>query len=76
VQYFRRSNYFKRGNVMEPDKIMENLFEELGSALKALSKVKTVEEKVSYSQVIKNLSESLGIFLELANPILDDDLED
>jgi hypothetical protein len=61
---------------MEPDKIMESLFEELGSALKALSKAKTVEEKVSYSQVIKNLSESLGMFLELANPILDDDLED
>lgn len=61
---------------MEPDKIMESLFEELGSSLKALSKAKTVEEKVSYSQVIKNLSESLGIFLELANPILDEDLDD
>jgi hypothetical protein len=61
---------------MEPDKIMENLFKELGVALKALSNAKTVEEKVSHSQVIKNLSESLGIFLELANPILDEDLED
>ena len=38
---------------MEPDKIMENLFKELGAALKALSNVKTVEEKVSYSQSYK-----------------------
>jgi hypothetical protein len=61
---------------MEPDKIMDNLFKELGAALKALSSAKTIEEKVSYSQVIKNLSESLGIFLDLANPILDEDLDD
>ena len=51
---------------MDPEKIMDNLFEELGASLKSLSSAKTVEEKVAYSQIIKNLSESLGVFLDLA----------
>ncbi|MGC1403282.1 MAG: hypothetical protein WA974_10190 [Thermodesulfobacteriota bacterium] len=51
---------------MDPEKIMDNLFKELGAALKSISNAKTVEEKVAYSQIIKNLSESLGVFLDLA----------
>jgi hypothetical protein len=51
---------------VDPEKIMDNLFKELGTALKSLSSSKTVEEKVAYSQIIKNLSESLGVFLDLA----------
>jgi hypothetical protein len=51
---------------VDPEKIMDNLFKELGAALKSLSSAKTVEEKVAYSQIIKNLSESLGVFLDLA----------
>ena len=62
---------------MDTEKIMENLFKELGAALTAISTAKTVEEKVAHSQVIKNLSESLGIFLDLATTIMEDDeLED
>ena len=61
---------------MDTDKIMENLFNELGVALKAISSAKTVEDKVAYSQIIKNLSESLGIFLDLATTIMEDDVDD
>jgi hypothetical protein len=52
---------------MNPEKIMDGLEKELENALKTMSNAKTVEEKVAYSQIIKNLCESLGVFLEAAN---------
>jgi hypothetical protein len=51
---------------MEPEKIMDSMSTQLSEALKSLAKAKTVEEKVAYSQVVKNLSESMGVFLNLA----------
>ena len=58
---------------MNPEIIMENLMKELDSALKAMSKAKTVEEKLAHSKIVKNLSASLGIFLNLANTMMEDD---
>jgi hypothetical protein len=56
---------------MDPEKIMDGITKELGVALKAMSTAKKVEEKVAYSQIIKNLCESLGVFLDLANTMMD-----
>ncbi|MDH5298507.1 MAG: hypothetical protein OEV91_05765 [Desulfobulbaceae bacterium] len=50
---------------------MDDLAEELTVALKALGKAKTVEDKVAYSQVVHNLTQSLGVFLNLANGMMD-----
>lgn len=50
---------------MDPEKLMDDLSKELSAALKALSKAKTLEEKLQYSEIVKNLSESLGVFLSL-----------
>ena len=58
---------------MNPEVIMDNLMKELDSALKAMSKAKTVEEKLVHSKIVKNLSSSLGIFLNLANTMMEDD---
>lgn len=58
---------------MNPEIIMENLMKELDNALKAMSKAKTVEEKLVHSKIVKNLSSSLGIFLNLANTMMEDD---
>ena len=64
---------------MDPDKIMDGLSREVNSALKAMSKAKDVNEKEVHSRIVKNLCESLGVFLNLANEMmsldLDDDLE-
>ena len=64
---------------MDPDKIMDGLSKELNSVLKAMSKVKDVNEKEVYSSIVKNLCESLGVFLNLASEMMsldiDDDLE-
>ena len=63
---------------LDPEIIMRNLSKELTGAIKAMAKAKTVEEKVAYSQIVKNMSESLGVFLSLANDMmgLDDFDED
>jgi hypothetical protein len=56
---------FTDGVKMDPEKLMDDLSKELSSALKALGKAKTLEEKLQYSEIVKNLSESLGVFLDL-----------
>jgi hypothetical protein len=56
---------------MNPEKIMDGITKEIGVALKALSNAKTIEEKVAQSQIIKNLCESLGVFLDLATTMMD-----
>jgi len=65
---------------MDPDKAMDGLSKELNSALKAMSKAKDVNEKEVYSRIVKNLCESLDVFLNLASEMMsledfDDDLE-
>ena len=61
---------------MDPDKIMTGLFKEMNSALKGMSKAKTVEDKLAYSEVVKNLCESLGVFLDFANTMMPFDMDD
>jgi hypothetical protein len=63
---------------MDPDKIMDGLSKELNVALKAMAKAQNVNEKEAYSRIIKNLCESLGVFLKLASEMMkyDDDSED
>jgi hypothetical protein len=75
-----RSQQEEKGELMDPDKIMDGLSKELNFALKAMAKAKDVNEKEAYSRVIKNLCESLGVFFNLASEMMsldaDDDLED
>ncbi len=61
---------------MDPEKIMDDLLKELTSAMKSMAKAKTVEEKVAYSQIVKNISESLGVFLNLASNMMGLDLDE
>ena len=61
---------------MNPEKLMDDLMKELDVALKAMSKAKTVEERVAHSQIVKNLSESLGVFLNAASNLMESGLDD
>ncbi len=61
---------------MDPEKIMDGLAKELSAALKAMAKAKNVEEKLAYSQIVKNLCDSLGVFLELASEMMGFDMEE
>ena len=62
---------------MDPDKVMEGLLKELDAILKGMAKAKTAEEKVQYSQAVKNLCDSLGVFLNMASGMMGlEDFED
>jgi hypothetical protein len=55
---------------MEVDRVMDGLMKELGVAIKAMGKAKKMDEKEAYSRIVKNLSESLGVFLDVANEMM------
>ncbi len=63
---------------MDTDNIIDNLSKELNFALKAMSKAKDVNEKEVHSRIVKNLCESMGIFLNIASEMMpfDDDDDD
>lgn len=61
---------------MEPDEIMDALTGELEATFKAMKNAKTVEEKLQYSEIVKNLCKSLGIFLDLASDMMPYDFEE
>ncbi len=54
----------------DPEKLMNDLSKELSNALKAMSKAKNTEEKLKYSEIVKNLTESLGVFLSLISDMV------
>ena len=62
---------------MDPEKIMTGISKEIDVALKAMGKAKTPEEKLTHSETVKNLCESLGVFLNLMTDMMpyDDDDE-
>jgi len=64
---------------MDPEKLMNDLSRELSDNIKMLAKAKSLEEKLQYSEIVKNLSESLGVFLNLISDMASyglDDLEE
>lgn len=58
------------------EKIMDGLSKEIGSVLKAMSKTKDVNEKETYSRILKNLCDSLNGFLTLATEMMPYDYDD
>jgi hypothetical protein len=50
---------------MDPEKIMIGISKEIDATLKAMGNAKTPEEKLINSETVKNLCESLGVFLNL-----------
>ena len=61
---------------MDPEKIMKDISKELSTALKAMAKSKTIEEKLQHSQIVKNLCESLGVFLGVISDMAPYDFDD
>ncbi|MGD8913986.1 MAG: hypothetical protein PVJ68_14760 [Candidatus Thiodiazotropha sp.] len=55
---------------MDPENIMTGITKEIEATLKAMDKAKTPEEKLTQSEILKNLCESLGVFLSLAGDIM------
>ncbi|RUM88890.1 MAG: hypothetical protein DSZ23_03965 [Thermodesulfatator sp.] len=64
--------------IMDPEVLMEGLLKELTKAVQAMSKAKSVEEKLEYSKIVYNLSKSLDVFFNIISDFVDmgDDLEE
>jgi hypothetical protein len=62
--------------MIEPQDIMDGISSELGDALNAMAKAKSLDEKLAYSKIVKNLSESLGVFIDLATGAMDMDFDE
>ena len=62
---------------MDPEKIMNGISKEIEATLKAMEKAKTPDEKMTHSETVRNLCESLGVFLNLMSDMVpyDDDGE-
>lgn len=62
---------------MDPEKIMTGISKEIDATLNAMGKAKTPEERLTHSETVKNLCESLGVFLNLMSDMMpyDDDDE-
>ena len=50
---------------MDPEEMMIGISKEVLATLNAMAKAKTLDEKLAYSETIKNLCDSLGVFLNL-----------
>lgn len=61
--------------MMEPQEIMDGISSELGDALKAMAKAKSPDEKLVYSEVVRNLCDSLAVFIDLASGPMDMDYD-
>ena len=65
---------------MDPEKIIFDLSTQLSAALNKMAGAKDVAEKEAYSRIVKNLSDSLGVFFNLATDMMpydyDDDFDD
>ncbi|MDD5758621.1 MAG: hypothetical protein PHI06_06020 [Desulfobulbaceae bacterium] len=56
--------------MVEPERLMDGLSSEIMSTLQSMQKAKTLDEKMAYSKIVKNLCKSMSVFLNLANDMM------
>jgi len=61
---------------MDTERLMDGLSREVMVALQGMQKAKTIEEKMAYSEIVKNLCDSLKVFLDLASDMMGYDADD
>ncbi len=65
---------------MDIVKLMDDISKELAIALKSMSQAKDIAEKEACSRIVKNLCESLDIFISMSRELVpydfDDDFDD
>jgi len=56
---------------MDPEFLMEGILEELQNALEGMGNAGSVQEKREYSVIIRNLSQSMAIFFNIASDFME-----
>jgi hypothetical protein len=61
---------------MDTTKIIDDISKEISGALKSMSQAKDVSDKEAYSRIVKNLCESLDVFLDLTRDMVPYDFDE
>ena len=61
--------------MFDPSKTIEKIQSEIDSTLKELSKNKNFDEKIKLSQVILNLTQAQGVYLQFMADIMESGME-
>ncbi|HHD56977.1 MAG TPA: hypothetical protein ENK89_04790 [Desulfobulbaceae bacterium] len=60
---------------MDPEQLMNALGNELGKSIQDLRGEDDLDKRIKKSEIIKNLSESMGVFLRLISDVMSADLD-
>jgi len=60
---------------MDPEILMNKLAEELDNSIEDMRAAQTVEERLRHSEIVRNLSESMGVFLKLISDVMNADFD-
>ncbi len=60
---------------MDPEQLMNALGSELGKSIQDLHGEDDLDKRIKKSQIIKNLSESMGVFLRLISDVMSADFD-
>lgn len=57
--------------MFDPEVLLDGLTKELQANVKTMGKMKSLEEKRLQSEIVKNLSDSVGVFLTFMSDMMD-----
>ena len=61
--------------MFDPSETIEKLQAEINRTLKEFSKAKNTEEKLKLSELLKNLTQSLNVYLDFLSTVIDSELD-
>ena len=60
---------------MDPEQLLNALDNELNSSIRDMGREKDLDKRVKQSEIVKNLSESMGVFLRLISDVMSADFD-
>jgi hypothetical protein len=61
--------------MFDPTKAIEKLQDEIDRTLKEISKAKTIDEKLKWSELLNNLTESIGVYFDFITSAMDAEMD-
>jgi hypothetical protein len=61
--------------MFDPTKAIENLQAEIDRTLKELSKAKGIEEKLKWSELLNNLTDSIGVYFDFVTSAMEAEMD-
>jgi len=61
--------------MFDPTEAIEKLQAEVDRTLKEISRAKNIEEKLKFSELLKNLTQSLNVYFDFLSTVIDSELD-